>query len=367
MESQDDLYDLPPGIGDTAPLPALPRCWPETDTIKTAGETRGCFTVCIDWARGSCSSGVNCSLRHSLPKEQDEVRALWSADGLAQDIFGRKACPLTATSAFNPLTCSIIHIVRGVPAGNSQHDRRRLLERGFSEWGAIAHIWFLADANQAYVKFKWRSTAQVVLEALQGRPLFADDEEGQPLELAWCTVDPAQVQARQGREMAMLAAHEARERREAVGSLYARFEQRERGAGSGGAGSGGGGGGGGGSGKRPRAQEQEVPAHSKAQATAGSGEWAAWMEAETPTPINAVTDEYPGGLLAQSAAPSQGRAAEIAAAVASSAAAAPTAVDSQADLPQLPDGWCAGVDPNSGYRYFYHIATGKSQWHLPTT
>ena len=61
-----------------------------------------------------------------------------------------------------------------------------------------------------------------LLEALHGRPLRPQDSE--PLQIAWCTVDPSLVQARQGRELAYSALRDARERGRAAQELYARLE-----------------------------------------------------------------------------------------------------------------------------------------------
>ena len=67
-----------------------------------------------------------------------------------------------------------------------------------AQWGQVVKLWFVADASSVYVRFKWRATAQVVLEALHGRPLRPQDSE--PLQIAWCAVDPTLVQVPCGRD-----------------------------------------------------------------------------------------------------------------------------------------------------------------------
>lgn len=223
MAAADDLYDLPPGV-DLPLAAATPRCWPSIDEVATDGARRGAVIVCLDWANGRCAAGIGCAARHALPSIADENRMAHSADGLLCDIFGRPRAPASETplSVFDPLACSTIHIVSGMPPGD-QHERRRALDESLSEWGQVVKSWFLADTRSCFVKFKWRSTAQLVLEALQGRPLRPEDNE--PLELAWATVDPSIVQARQGRELAYSAMREARERGRATQALYDRLER----------------------------------------------------------------------------------------------------------------------------------------------
>ena len=68
----------------------------------------------------------------------------------------------------------------------------------------------------------------LMLEALHGRPLRPEDDE--PLELAWCTLDPSIVQARQGRDLAYHAMLDARARGQAAQDLYDRLERERAGA-----------------------------------------------------------------------------------------------------------------------------------------
>ena len=168
----DHLFDLPPGIDEPA---VLPRCWPSTDAVVTDGERRrsGAAPICLDWANGRCMQGTQCEQRHGLPSLADENRLNFSADGLTRDIFGRPRAESDSAalpSGFDPLACSTIHVLSGVPGGDQQA-RRRMVDEAFGEWGQVVRTWFTADVGSCFVKFKWRSTAQLVLEACRGRPL----------------------------------------------------------------------------------------------------------------------------------------------------------------------------------------------------
>ncbi|KAL3909567.1 MAG: hypothetical protein SGPRY_009376 [Prymnesium sp.] len=147
--------------------------------------------ICLEWANGRCARGASCEARHALPGESDEQRLVYSADGQTHDIFGRRRpSAAAATTAFDPLACQTIHIESGLP-GATQRERRAQLQ-SLSEWGQVLKTWVLASAGSGYVKFRWRSSAQFVMEAMQRRPLLIDGEE--PLRLSWARTDPSLVQ-----------------------------------------------------------------------------------------------------------------------------------------------------------------------------
>ena len=326
----DDLFDLPPGID--VPRAALPRCWPDVDAMKTDGERRGAVEICIDWANGRCARGVHCAVRHAKPQQADENRLTFSADGVLRDIFGRPRPPASAASpltAFDPLACSIIHVTSGIPEG-SQAERRRWVDEAFGEWGAVVKTWFVADEGSCFVKFKWRSTAQLVLEACHGRPLRPEDNE--PLQLKWCSVEPSAVQAQQGREMAYSAMREARERAATTQALYASLEREKDGikAGRGARVV-----------KRPR---EEEPEDAVADFLEGGGQTISAVAASYPGGITSLEDEQQAGGSVPAAETPSGESAEA----------------------ELPAGWHATVDPTYGVAYYFNEATGASQWHHPS-
>ena len=170
MSALDDLYDLPPGVHQanesiaTVTPPGVDlgssivtRCWPEVDSLVTAGERRGAHHICLDWAHGCCTYGVQCALCHKLPTLADEQRLIYSADGLTSDIFGRKKQESSGRMLYDPLACQTICIT-GLPPELTQQERRRALD-SLDEWGKIARTWVVADPRVGYVKFRWRSVS----------------------------------------------------------------------------------------------------------------------------------------------------------------------------------------------------------------
>ena len=349
MGSLDDSFDLPPGVVATASgaveASTAARCWPDIDSIDTDGELRGEHHICLRWVRGCCTLGARCSLRHKLPTLADENRLVHSADGLTKDIFGRPRGERQERSTTDPLQCQTV-CVSGLPA-SGQQERRSQLDALGSEWGEVVRTWAVADPHTGYVRFRWRSSAQVFVEAMHGKPLRPDEPETL-LELSWCFHDPAAIQATQGREMALAAAAEARARRESTAELYARLE-RERCP------------------QRPsdamaatRVGGWGAAAVAKRRRTepseggVASSDAAAWLEQEEHA-LSAVAAAYPGG---EHDSPRDEAPASESHATQDSACEPPIGPVISAD-------WVHGVDPASGCTYYYNLKTAQSQWQRP--
>ena len=82
--------------------------------------------------------------------------------------------------------------------------------------------------------------------------------------------------------------------------------------------------------------------------------WAEWASKEE-VPLSGVTAEYPGGELRADGPPID---------AASFGSSEARREDAGAEA-ALPDGWLTGVDPCSGYTYYYNTALGRTQWQLP--
>jgi hypothetical protein len=339
MACADDLYDLPPGIGADAAetTAARARCWPEVDSIETDGARRGERFICLAWARGLCTRSARCGSRHQLPTLSDEQRLLNTNEGRTTDIFGRQRGQVDERTMQDPLACQTL-CVRGLPPGMSQHERRQALD-GLSEWGAIAKTWVIADPTVGYVKFKWRSSAQVVAEAMQGQPISPDLPGA--LELSWCYVDPARIQAGQAKEMALAAMEEARARREASAALYERLERQHGALPANGA-------------KRQRVGGNDAREAGEPELT---DEASAWVE-QAESCVSAVAAHYPGGSEPEAAF-------ELPACA--TADDAPADAAQQQTVAYCPEGWHAAVDPASGFTYYYDPSSGHSLWAQPST
>ena len=325
MATSDD--DLPPGIdigdeGDTTT-----RCWPETDAVATAGERSGrARWFCLPWAHGSCALGANCEQRHRLPEHADEIKLMHSADGLTHDIFGRARPEERGRTSqlADPFACATI-LVEHLPdfgtAGYAMQERRRCLEAFASEWGQAVKTWCLADPTSGYVKFRWRCSAQMCMEAMDGRPLRPD--EATPLRLSWASSDPSLMQASQSRDLALAAMEEAAQRRLFQEDLYLKHER------------------------------DIVPPKRRRLEPEGGDEVTAWMDApERPLEGSMVAAEYPGGDPAYCAQ-------------AGADAAAAEEAGAEGGAQPLLAGWQSGIDPTYGATYFYHEESGRTQWQLP--
>ena len=80
---------------------------------------------------------------------------------------------------------------------------------------------------------------------------------------------------------------------------------------------------------------------------------AAWADAEEVA-VTAVTAEYPGGLKAD------GRAAEHAAEHGGESERTDTTGGDE-----LPEGWAFAIDPTYQTAYYFHEASGRTQWERP--
>mmetsp|Transcript_12879 Transcript_12879/g.29664 ORF Transcript_12879/g.29664 Transcript_12879/m.29664 type:complete len:398 (-) Transcript_12879:228-1421(-) len=320
----------------------LSRCWPSADAQVTAGDSRGDAWICRAWANGACAQGAACTWLHRLPGVREEQRIMYSTDGLEYDIFGRARHAAFDSSAValghNPLTADMLRVA-GLPARAAQREIRALLFETFSEWGTVVRTWAGAQLGTGYVRFKMRCSAQFVLEAMHGRP--ASPEESSPLQLSFALTDPEKEIAAAGRSLAMRSMEEAKRRRDAQQDMYEQLEREAKAAKQ----------------AASTASFTKPPIVSDAPRAAGEPSLAAsgvaainaWVETP-PRPMSAVTSEYPGASIEDVICSAGGEGCDGI---------------TNADTELLPHGWVRGIDPTSGYCYFYHTATCKSQWERP--
>ena len=81
----------------------------------------------------------------------------------------------------------------------------------------VDHEWVGAEPGSAYVRYKWRSAAQFVMEALAGPPFRPEGRE--PLVMRWEDEDPERELARHAHSVALRACEEAKRRRDEDSSL----------------------------------------------------------------------------------------------------------------------------------------------------
>jgi len=230
------------------------------------------------------------------------------------------------------------------------------------------------------VRFRWRSSAQFAAEALNGRSL--DPEGGPPLRVSFATTDPGLEQAQNGRQLALRSVEEAKRRRDASSELYERLEREAR------------------LGKVARTSCPdgcEGGCGGSVAGEAGGGGGSAVWEIQPGERLTAVTEVYPtadepllasytgtsgaagcvitdgsvhtGGDGESTAAESPHHASAAAGdglAESTSAGGESTADTGEGGHDELPEGWVSGADPDSGYTYFYHTPSARSQWERPS-
>lgn len=335
--------DLPPGIDLTAPqgsqtagASVLPRCWPEVDTQETAGSYRGNAWICLAWAHGRCMQGVRCTALHRLPSLAEEQRLTYSADGVEYDVFGR---PRAAASLLSPVPRPIetsTLFVSGLDTRLSQRELRLALER-FAEWGCLTRTWCGVEPGTGYVRFRWRASAEFAVEAVHGRSL--DPEGGPPLHVSFATTCPETEQSQNARTLALRALEEAKRRRDKQHDLYARLENESR-----------------------------TAKMAKASASPGLNRMGNIPRIEHPDTSAAVWQIEPGQRVNEVTEVYSSTDKEVAQ---STTCISSSVTDKDVDtgvnplVDELPTGWVSGVDPASGFVYFYHVPTGKSQWERP--
>mmetsp|Transcript_40274 Transcript_40274/g.66878 ORF Transcript_40274/g.66878 Transcript_40274/m.66878 type:complete len:326 (-) Transcript_40274:118-1095(-) len=320
----DDL-DLPPGID----LPtSRSRCWPANDTECTCGDVRGGAWICISWAKGACRLGKTCEALHRLPSLAEEQRMVYSTDGLDSDVFGR---PLAGSAQRDgPLNSTLA--VHGLPSDASQRELRTLLD-AFNEWGTVLRTWVGAVHGTGFVKFKWRSSAQFALEAMDGQPI--SPEGGTPLMVRWATVNPEVEAAKAGHVLALRSMQDAKKRRDTQHELYQRLEREA---------------------KALKQHAADVPGQTTGCSVDHQAHAAVTCQTDTifqrslfTETLTNVTACYPGTTASVRA--NHEHDANIGAA--------------EADEPALPLGWVRAVDEHAGYYYYYHKDTQRTQWEHP--
>lgn len=160
---------------------ATTRCHLSTD----AGETRGCHRddagICLNFARGCCPLGYDCSWKHDIPKGDSE--------GTMKDCFGRERHEnvrddQSGVGSFmaddeTSRTLYIGGIIRSP-------DMQAVVYKHFSEWGDIQNVRILDNKGVAFVRYKTRANAEFAMEAMQRQSLDNDEV----LNIRWATEDP---------------------------------------------------------------------------------------------------------------------------------------------------------------------------------
>lgn len=162
---------------------ATTRCNIETD----AGETRGTHSditgICLNFARGCCPLGYECSWLHVVP-----VKGKLSQDTM-KDCFGRERHEdvrddQSGVGSFtvDDETSRTLY-VGGIIRTPDMHS---IVYKHFKEWGEVDNVRMLDSKGVAFVRYKNRANAEFAMEAMQRQSL----DKNEVLNIRWATKDP---------------------------------------------------------------------------------------------------------------------------------------------------------------------------------
>lgn len=162
---------------------AATRCNIATDSGETRGTHNDIAGICLNFARGCCPLGFECSWRHVVPE-----KGQFNLDTM-KDCFGRERHDDVRDdqSGVGSFTAddetSRTLYVGGISKSPSMHS---VVYKHFQEWGDIDNIRVLDGKGVAFVRYKDRANAEFAMEAMQRQSL----DNNEVLNIRWATKDP---------------------------------------------------------------------------------------------------------------------------------------------------------------------------------
>lgn len=123
-------------------------------------------------SRGLCHHGAECNYLHRLPDEGMEAR---HARDHAVDIFGRDRNPASrdgrkrGTGSYER-ECRTLYVNYG-GAGVEPSAMHAAVRAGFGAWGPVEDVHVAAAKTLAFVRFRWRSSAEFAKAAMHQQSL----------------------------------------------------------------------------------------------------------------------------------------------------------------------------------------------------
>lgn len=147
---------------------------------------------CMWWARGKCAKGSRCKNFHRIPTYADCGRL---EKDLLHDIFGRERHAnqrddMSGVGSFNE-SCRTLYVGRLQRSKYMDNPKQlnNTLTKHFSEWGEVEHLNVIWRLSIAFVRYRFRSHAELAKIAMQQQAL--DDDE--VLVIRWAYADPNPV------------------------------------------------------------------------------------------------------------------------------------------------------------------------------
>lgn len=169
---------------------AVTRCAPILDAGTTRGDAAGVTALCYHFARGCCASGEACEYLHRLPTAFDDAH-----NHMMLDIFGRPKHHCERND--NDGTGSYMRVGRTLymffgGSVDPNWDAKRVYDEvsaQFGEFGPIEDVSVKFERRFAFVRFKFRASAEFAKEAMNGQTLWPRDD-AEPLTVRWANDDP---------------------------------------------------------------------------------------------------------------------------------------------------------------------------------
>ena len=169
---------------------AVTRCAPILDAGTTRGDAAGVKALCYHFARGCCASGEGCEYLHRLPTAFDDAH-----NHMMLDIFGRPKHHRERND--NDGTGSYMRVGRTLymffgGSVDPNWDAKRVYDEvsaQFGEFGPIEDVSVKFERRFAFVRFKFRASAEFAKEAMNGQTLWPRDD-AEPLSVRWANDDP---------------------------------------------------------------------------------------------------------------------------------------------------------------------------------
>ncbi|EDO32730.1 predicted protein, partial [Nematostella vectensis] len=163
---------------------ASTRCKITTDAGETRGTNRDDAGICLNFARGCCPLGFECSWIHEIPDAKFNVKQETMRDCFFRERHSEVRDDQSGVGSFNTddETSRTVY-VGGIACSK---DMKSIVYKHFSEWGEIENMRLLEHKGVAFVRYKLRGSAEFAMEAMQRQSL--DDNE--VLNIRWATKDP---------------------------------------------------------------------------------------------------------------------------------------------------------------------------------
>jgi len=175
--------------------PAKSRCKVElhagyTLADKKAGPDSRYF--CARWIHGLCYKGSKCRYYHRIPTYADcgVLEKDMMHDCFGRDRHAKQRDDMQGVGSFNNNSRTLyVGRLQRTPYADKPKALNKALEKHFEEWGEVENINVIWGKSIAFVRYRFRSHAELAKEAMIGQTLDHDEI----LDIRWAFDDPNPV------------------------------------------------------------------------------------------------------------------------------------------------------------------------------